>query len=141
MQSTTKKHRRAERAPRVVVPNKEQAIIAFGAQRAAGVLCKLSATGGTLRLAKRVPRGTVAELTLKATSGTITSAIEFLAVADGGTPPAQAFRFIHMPPAENRRLENTLEEMRKQGFGEKKNWKFHPVARVALRTLRSITQK
>ena len=141
MENKTKKHRGAERAPRVIVPNKEPVIVAFGAQRAAGLLCKLSATGGTLRLAKRVPRGTVAELTLKSTSGSITSAIEFLAIADKGNPPAQAFRFIHMPPAESRRLENTLDNMRKQGYGEKKDWKFHPVARVALRTLRSITQK
>lgn len=136
-----KKHRGAERAPRVLIPNKEPAIVAFGTQRAAGVLCKLSATGGTIRFPRKVPKGTVAELTLKTTSGTITTAIELLAQADNGAPPAQAFRFIHMPPAEARHLENTLDEMRKQGHGEKPNWKFHPVARVALRTLRSITQK
>jgi hypothetical protein len=137
----SKKHRRAERAPRVLVPNKEPAIVAFGAQRTAGVLCKLSATGGTIRLPRRAPRGTVAELTLRTTSGTITAAIELLAVADNGVPPAQAFRFIHMPLAEARCLENTLDAMRKQGHGEKKDWKSHPVARVALRTLQSITQK
>jgi len=137
----SKKHRRSERAPRVLVPNKEPVIVAVGAQRATGVLCKLSATGGTIRLPRRIPKGTVAELTLKTTSGTITTAIELLAQADNGALPAQAFRFIHMPPAESRNLENTLDEMRKQGHGEKKNWKFHPVARVALRTFRSITQK
>ena len=137
----TKKHRGAARAPRVLVPNKEPAIVTFGTQRAGGVLCKLSATGGSIRLPRRLPQGTVAELTLKTTSGTITAAIELLAQADNGAPPAQAFRFIHMPPAEAKCLENTLDAMRKQGHGEKKDWKFHPVARVALRTLQSITQK
>ena len=102
-----------------------------------GVLCKLSVTGGSLRLSTRPAKGTVAELTVKATSGRITSAIEFLGPADKGTPPAQAFRFIHMGLPETRRLENALEEMRKQGFGEKRNWKFHPI----LRTLKSIASR
>jgi hypothetical protein len=129
------------RAPRVRIPNKERAIVALGSQEMVGVLCKLSITGGSLRLSTRPAKGTVAELTLKATSGRITCAIEFLGPADKAVPPAQAFRFIHMGIPESRRLENALEEMRKQGFGEKTSWKFHPIARVALQTLKSITSK
>lgn len=129
------------RAPRVNVPNKERAVVAFGAQRTVGVLFKLSITGGSLRLSKPIDKGTVADLTIRATSGPITSAIEFLGAADKGAPPAQAFRFIHMGPAESRRLENALEEIRRQGFGEKQDWRFHPLTRSALRTVKSITRK
>jgi len=129
------------RAPRVNVPNKEQAVIAIGPHRVVGILCKLSVNGGSLRLSKPVSKGTVADLTLRATSGRITSAIEFLGPADRGTPPAQAFRFIHMAPAECRRLENALAEIRKEGFGEKQSWRFHPLTRGALRTVKSITRK
>ena len=129
------------RAPRVNVPNKEQAIVSFGARHMVGVLCKLSTTGGSLRLPKPMAKGTVADITIKSTSGPITSAVEFLGSADRGALPPQAFRFIHMGPAECRRLENALEEIRKQGFGEKQDWRFHPLTRSALRTVKSITRK
>lgn len=141
MHNIADQHRDSVRAPRVNVPNKERALVALGNQHIAGILCKLSATGGTVRLPRSLAKGTVADLTLKAVSGRISSAVEFLGPADRGTPPAQAFRFIHMPPAESRRLENALEEIRKQGFGEKQDWRFHPIARTALRTMRSITRK
>ena|SRR5690242_16500877 len=129
------------RAPRVNVPNKEQAIVALGAQRMVGVLCKLSTTGGSLRLPKPLSKGQIADLTIRATSGPITSAVQFLGPADRGALPPQAFRFIHMGPAECRRLENALEEIRRQGFGEKQDWRFHPLTRSALRTMKSITRK
>lgn len=141
MQNIANPGRDAVRAPRVNVPNKEQAVVAFGAQRMLGVLCKLSVTGGSLRLSRPIPKGTVADLTIRATSGPITSAVEFLGPADRGALPPQAFRFIHMGPAESRRLENALDEIRKQGFGEKQDWRFHPFTRSALRTVKSITRK
>ena len=138
----TKQHRNSTRAPRVHVPNKERAVVALGTQEiVSGILCKLSTTGGSMRLSKTLSRGTVADLTLLATSGRITSAVEFLGPADKGTPPAQAFRFIHMGINETRRLETVLEQMRKQGHGEKRSWKYHPIARVAMRTLSSLSGK
>ena len=141
MQDIAKQSRDSVRAPRVRVPNKEQAVVVLGTHKVIGVLCKLSLTGGSLRLSKSVSRGTVADLTVRATSGPITCAIEFLGPADKGTPPAQAFRFIHMAPAESKRLENALEAIRKEGFGEKQDWRFHPLTRGALRTVRSLTRK
>ena len=141
MHNPANQDRDSVRAPRVNVPNKEQAVVALGGQRILGVLCKLSVTGGSLRMSKPMAKGTVADLTIRATSGPITSAIEFLGAADRGVLPAQAFRFIHMGPAETRRLENALEEIRKQGFGEKQDWRFHPLTRGALRTVKSITRK
>jgi len=116
-------------------------VVQLGTQQMVGILWKLSATGGSLRLTKPVSKGTVADLTIRTTSGAITSAVEFMGPADRGIPPAQAFRFIHMGPAECRRLENALEEIRKQGFGEKQDWRFHPLTRGALRTMKSITRK
>jgi hypothetical protein len=141
MHDIANQHRDSVRAPRVNVPNKEQAVVALGALKVIGILCKLSVTGGSLRLSRSVSKGTVADLTIRSTSGPITSAIEFLGPADKGTPPAQAFRFIHMGPAECRRLENALAAIRKEGFGEKQDWRFHPLARTALRTVKSITRK
>jgi len=141
MHNIADQHRDSIRAPRVIVPNKERALVALGAQQMTGILCKLSATGGTVRLGRPVAKGTIADLTLVAVSGRISSAVEFLGPADRGTPPAQAFRFIYMGPAECRRLENALLEIRKQGFGEKQDWRFHPLTRTALRTMRSITRK
>ena len=141
MQNMTSRQRDSVRSPRVNVPNKERAVVQLGTQQMVGILWKLSATGGSLRLTKPVSKGTVADLTIRTTSGALTSAIEFMGQADRGTPPAQAFRFIHMGPAESRRLENALEEIRKQGFGEKQDWRFHPLTRGALRTVKSITRK
>ena len=129
------------RAPRVNVPNKEQAIVTLGAKHVLGVLCKLSISGGSLRMSKPLAKGTVADLTIRSTSGPIKSAVEFLGPANRGALPPQAFRFIHMGPAESRRLENSLDEIRKQGFGEKQDWRFHPLTRSALRTVKSITRK
>jgi len=141
MHNIADQQRDSVRAPRVNVPNKERVLVALGAQHVTGVLCKLSTTGGTLRLSRTVAKGTVADLALMTVSGRISSAVEFLGPADRGTPPAQAFRFIHMGPVESRRLGNALEEIRKQGFGEKQDWRFHPLTRSALRTVKSITGK
>ena len=138
---TATRRTNSPRAPRIRIPNKECVVVAIGSQELAGVLCKLSITGGSLRLNRGISRGTVAELTVKATSGRISSAIEFLGPADRGTPPAQAFRFIQMGLPESRRLEAALEAMRKQGFGEKRSWRYHPVAQAAIQTLKSITSR
>jgi len=68
-----------------------------------------------VRVSKSYVPGALGEISLKTGSGKITAAIEFLRTSVG----AQAFRFIHIEPADRRRLENALDQMRKHGLGEK----------------------
>jgi hypothetical protein len=110
---------RHSRSPRVSVPNQERVIITIGSSRTVGTLCRLSATGGAIRLAKPYSRGTYADLTVNTTRGKVTAALEFLSTRVVGHPDAQSFRFVHMEPADRRRLEHVLKQMRAQGFGEK----------------------
>jgi hypothetical protein len=107
------------RAPRVIVPNNEQVIVSsVESKPAVGILVKLSATGGSLRVPKSYAPGALGEISLRTTSGKMTAAIEFLRTGVDGAG-AQAFRFIHIEPADRRRLEDALDQMRKHGLGEK----------------------
>lgn len=131
--STMRKHQRRRRAPRVSVPNQEQAIVAVGPTQVIGILCKLSVNGGSVRLPKPLPQGTLAEVTLKTTSGKVSGAVEFLRTAPG-SPRAQGFRFIQMDSADRKRLQVALQQMREQGFGEQ-SWGTQPLGALAQRTL------
>jgi hypothetical protein len=128
------------RAPRVYVPNQERAVVAVGSKQIIGVLCKLSVTGGSIRLSKRVAEGTFADITLTTTSGKVTGAIEFLRTGVDGVADAQAFRFIHIEPSDRSRLDDVLAEMRKQGYGEDQSSPLQPFANIARRTLGALTR-
>ena len=115
------------RAPRVTVPNNEQVIVcSVKSKPEVGILVKLSATGGLLRVSKLYTPGAFGEISLKTTSGNITAAIEFLRTGVDGVG-AQAFRFIQIEPADRRRLEDALDQMRTHGLGEKQRT-FQPLA-------------
>lgn len=125
------------RAPRVSVPNNEQAKVEIGPQQLVGTLGKLSFSGGTIRLPKRFDPGTMADLTLKTNAGKVSAAIEFLAPLDG-FPRSQAFRFVQMEVADSNRLEKGLSMLRNRGHGEKQNWGFSMLLHTAQRTLAAL---
>ena len=104
------------RAPRVSVPNNEQALVSIGSEQFTGILGLLSRTGGTIRLTRRFATGTFADIGIKTVSGNFTAAIEFL---DKTGSHAQAFRFIQIGPVARRRLEDSLKKMQSQGLGVK----------------------
>jgi hypothetical protein len=104
------------RAPRIRVPNNEQAIISIGAERLSTILNCLSMTGGRIRASRRFASGTFADIEMKTVSGRFTAAIELLGVSQGNT---QAFRFVQMEQGDRGRLQNALKKMHAQGFGEK----------------------
>ncbi len=115
---------RSPRAARVSVPNQEQAIISAEGTNTIGILHKLSLTGGLVRLPKEpFRRGTLATLAVKTATGRISAAVEFLASAHYGAR-TQAFRFIHMDPADRRQLEAALQHMLRQGFGDQQRRAF-----------------
>ncbi len=128
---------RKRRAPRVSVPNNEPAKVDIGAQQFVGTLGKLSATGGTIRLAKRFDPGTMADLTLKTNAGRVSAAVQFLTQFEG-VPPSQAFRFVQMGAADGNRLERALLKLRNQGFGEKQSWDLGMLLRTARRTFAAL---
>ncbi len=112
------KEKRPPRAPRFVVPNNEQALLTIGAERTKGVLHLLSMTGGSLRLQKRYPVGTFADIGIKASSGTVAAAIELLQTRGINE---QAFRFVAMGPVARGRLTESLGKMRAQGLAVQKS--------------------
>jgi hypothetical protein len=102
------------RAPRVLVPNNEPALVEFSGNQIIGTLCKLSTTGGSIRLRQAIPRGTLADITVRTCAGRVHTAIEFLRPMAG----AQPFRFVALDPSMYRRLNEVLTKMRKEGHGE-----------------------
>lgn len=106
------------RSPRFTVPNNEQAVIKMGAEQLRGTLQLLSLNGGTMRLQKRLPSGTFADISLRTTAGPFTAAIEMLQMAKNN---AQAFRFVAMEPASRGRLNAALSKMREEGLAVEKS--------------------
>ena len=104
------------RAPRVLIPNNEPALVEFGRNQIIGTLCKLSTTGGSIRLREPIARGTLADITVRTHKGRVHTAIEFLRPING----AQPFRFVALDPPTHRRLDEVLTKMRRDGHGEDK---------------------
>lgn len=121
------------RAARVSVPNQEQAIISINGTNTVGVLCKLSVTGGSVRLPRWVVRGTLGTIIMTTATGKIAPAVEFLSPGRNGSARTQAFRFIHMDPDDRRQLERALQQMIAQGFGDNHGRIFRPLAQLAHR--------
>ena len=107
---------RCKRAPRVRVPNNEQAIISINAEQFKGTLGLLSRTGGTIRLHKMIAPGTLAEIEVKTISGKFLATIQLLRTITEGV---HAFRFVQMGPIARGRLEDALKKLRAQGLGVK----------------------
>ena len=105
---------RRTRAPRVIVPNNEQAVITINADQFRGTLCLLSRNGGTIRLARQFAAGTLAHIEIITISGKCVASIQLLRMARGN---AQAFRFVQIGPIAQSRLEDALSKMRAQGLG------------------------
>jgi len=96
------------------VPNSEQAVLSIDSEQHTGTLCLLSRNGGTIRLAKRFPAGTFADIGIKTISGKFAATIELLKTVGANM---QAFRFVQMGPIARGRLEDALNKMREQGLG------------------------
>jgi hypothetical protein len=124
--------RRRNRAPRVTIPNREQAVIVIGGKKLSGALCKLSINGGSLRLPRTIVESTLAEITLETTSGDIESAIQFLRP---GAEGVQGFRFLQLDPGTRRQLAMAIEQMRKQGLGDGTSSVFQFCANAARRVV------
>src|SRR6476646_2343920 len=112
------KNQRRVRSPRFVVPNNEQAVVSIGGEKLKGTLHMLSLTGGTVRLEKRFPSGTFADIGIQTASGAFSAAIELLPMARDN---AQAFRFVAMGPVARTRLNDGLSKMRAQGLAVEKS--------------------
>lgn len=128
----TKKVPGQTRAARFKVPNNERVILYVDSEAFAGTLSVLSTTGGVVRLVKRHPPGTFAEIVMNTISGKVTTPIELLAARHEGT---QAFQFVHLGAANRKKLEAALENMRKQGLSDAKTSPLHGVMRLARRLL------
>ena len=105
------------RSPRFSVPNNQQALISIGPEQFRGILQVLSLTGGTIRLQKRFPHGTFADIGIKTNAGAFSAAIELLYMA---AENVQAFRFIAMGPMARSRLAKGLDTLRLEGFAVQK---------------------
>jgi PilZ domain len=127
------KQGRPHRAARVSVPNQEQAIISAEGTNTVGTLCKLSLTGGSVRVPKLLRRGSLGTMTMETATGRISAAVEFLSAGHNGAARVQAFRFIHMDPSDHRQLQTALQRMLDQGLGDKQNRVFRPLAQLAQR--------
>ncbi len=124
------------RAPRVVIPNNEPALIEFSGNQIIGTLCKLSTTGGSIRLRQPIKRGTLADITLRTNRGRVHTAIEFLTPMLGTQP----FRFVALDPPTGRRLSEVLSQMRKQGHGEEKG-ALQPLIGLGKRAMSAVWSK
>jgi len=102
-----------KRASRYKVSN-EKVLLSIDNERTAGSLAVLSATGGTMKLGRRYPSGTLAEMKMNAVSGNITAVIEMLTIRNG----VQAFRFVHFDRENQKRMDETLKKLRAQGLAD-----------------------
>lgn len=91
-----------------------------------------------MRLPQSYMPRTLGEISMKTASGTLTAAVEFLRTGVDGVAQAQAFRFIHIEPADRRWLEATLGQMRKHGLGEKP---FQPLVYLTRRGLATAKKR
>jgi hypothetical protein len=107
------------RPPRIRVPNQERAIFTVEDQKLLGTIQRLSATGGSVVLAKgSVPKGSSGEMILGTVFGKVSAHIEFLQTGADGIALAQAFRFVAMDDVSAKRFTAAAEKMQSAGFGD-----------------------
>jgi hypothetical protein len=110
---------RKTRSPRVRVPNEEAIRFDIGGRVVSAVLYKLSMTGGLAQFTGPLGDVTIAEARLNTASGPVSGLVEFLRPQKSTEPHTYPFRFLALSDADHRRLEATLQVMRKLGLGEK----------------------
>lgn len=107
------------RPPRIRVPNQERAIFTVEDKKFLGTIQRLSATGGSVLLAKGpFPERTSGEMALGTVFGKVSAHIEFLQTGADGVALAQAFRFITMDDVSAKRFTAAAEKMQSAGFAD-----------------------
>jgi hypothetical protein len=106
------------RAPRVRVPNEESIRFDIGGHVVTAVLRKISMTGGLAQFNRALGDVTIAEARINTASGPVCGLVEFLRPQKKSGPYAYPFRFLALSDADHRRLQSTLQVMRKLGLGE-----------------------
>ena len=105
-----------KRSPRVRVPNDEMVRFNIDGAVVPGVLQRLSLTGGLAEFPTSVGAGNIAEVQLNTTLGPVSGLVEFLR-HQKGEAMAHPFRFIALGDGDYKRLNATLQLMRRLGLG------------------------
>jgi len=139
----SQKLRRGARAPRIRVPSSERARFTVHDTRFAGVLQRLSLSGGSAVLSKGpVAEGTDGEIALDTVFGEVSARIKFLQAGADGVPLAQAFRFVAMRGESAKRFADFAKLMEQAGYSDARqksqprrrtHWACSCTAYVALR--------
>jgi hypothetical protein len=106
------------RSPRVRVPNEESIHFDIGGHVVSAILHKISLTGGLAQFTGSLGNVTIAEARLSTASGPVSGLVEFMRPQKQTDPHTYPFRFIALSDADHRRLQATLQVMRKLGLGE-----------------------
>ena len=109
-----------KRSPRVRVPNDEMVRFNIDGAIVPGVLQRLSLTGGLAEFPAPVMAGNIAEVQLNTTLGPVSGLVEFLCQQKGGSR-SHPFRFIALGDGDYKRLNATLQLMRRLGLGDDAN--------------------
>ncbi len=117
------------RPARVRIPRREAVTLTFGSKRVTAALSKVSVTGGVLHVSKSSIHEPFADITIPTIFGPVCSPIELLTTGVPGMSDAVAFRFLGMDGANGNRLKNSIENMIKNGLGEKRDAWFQTLAR------------
>lgn len=104
-----------KRSPRVRVPNDEMVRFNIDGSVIPAVLQRLSLTGGLAEFPGPIGAGNIAEVQLNTTLGPVSGLVEFLRQQKGGTE--HPFRFIALGDGDYKRLNATLQLMRRLGLG------------------------
>ncbi len=104
------------RSPRVRVPNDEMVRFNIDGSVVPAVLQRLSLTGGLAEFATPINAGNIAEVQLNTTLGPVSGLVEFLRQQKAG-PKQHPFRFIALGDGDYKRLNATLQLMRRLGLG------------------------
>jgi hypothetical protein len=109
-----------KRSPRVRVPNDEAIKINIGGKLVTAVLQRLSLTGGLAACQGSVTAGSLGEVHIKTTNGPVKGLVEFMKPQKSGSN-LYPFRFIALDDSDFKRLNQTLQLMRKMGLGDDAN--------------------
>ncbi len=120
------------RPPRVRIPYQEPVSVRFGGKQFKAPLSTISVTGGVLHMPAKYMQGTFADIIIPTAFGPVYSPIEFLTTTVAGQRDAVAFRFFNMDADGRKRLEQTIQKMLRQGFGERHDGWFQKLARRIL---------
>jgi hypothetical protein len=106
------------RSPRFRIPNQGSIRFNLGEHYVQAVLHRLSMTGGLAEFNGSIGEVTIAEAKLNTPAGIVSGLVEFLRPQKNTGPAARAFRFIALGDGDYKRLNATLELMRRKGYEE-----------------------